>query len=885
MSKVYSLQQQIRACRHFIVPFLVLSFSCSSPDTLRQNFIDPPLSIKSRPLWFWNQPLSHGQTLKVMTESKEAGYAGLGIVPSYGMTPEYMTPGFLEQYHYALDVADSLGLKLYLYDEFYFPSGMAGGNLVKKYPEAVSKRLDMEEFLVKGNREVDHPLPAGLFLGAVCMDTVTLQRIDLTGSVIEKRLRTTLPLGAWRVMIFTLNPDKSSDRYHCDYLSPEAVGRFVELTYEKFFAAFPQHFGTTIDYAFYDEPCLRWVEGGRTWTGDFNEKFKAGYGFNPITLYPSLWYNIGPETEASRNLLLGFRAELYARGFPKVLNDWCNAHGIQLTGHVDQEEILNPVAICGDLVKAFKYQDIPAVDQIFFYRRSELIYKVISSAASNYDRPLVATECYGAMGKLNVETLYKEAMDQFARGINLMEPHAVWYNDTVDIPQDLSPGSKKFGSELPAFNEYIGRLQCLLQGGSRVAEIGVLYPIASLQGCYHFGPGDPGVGGVIPWEADYLDVGRMLTSEIRCDFTFIHPEILDEKCNIRENLIQLDNAADRQDYRVFILPGSTTIHLSNLRKIKDFYDAGGKVIATSTLPVRSAEPGKDAEVRQLVESMFGKEAFERSGMIRVTASSQSNTGGNLPAYMVDGRQETSWKPSQDDRTNAVAEIWMGGERDISGISLATPANGSLRCRILILDDSGRTIASSGLVGLTGTKDSGADTTINIKADGAAAVKIIQEAGSKEMAISEVGILDPQGAPILNGLRSYCMNSNQAGGKAFFVPVPDAGTLEGVLDEAGLERDVRFVSAGDLRNGSLACIHKKLNNRDVYFIANSSDQEVNTEVLLKGTPTLEIWNPRTGMISPLESGIETLNGSTFTRVRLNLGPVESVFWVSTENSGF
>ena len=36
------------------------------------------------------------------------------------------------------------------------------------------------------------------------------------------------------------------------------------------------------------------------------------------------------------------------------------------------------------------------------------------------------TECYGGINDMPVVNLYKEAMDQFAKGINVMVPHAVW---------------------------------------------------------------------------------------------------------------------------------------------------------------------------------------------------------------------------------------------------------------------------------------------------------------------------------------------------------------------------------------------------------------------------------------------------------------------------
>ena len=84
--------------------------------------------------------------------------------------------------------------------------------------------------------------------------------------------------------------------------------------------------------------------------------------------------------------------------------------------------------------------------------------------------------------------LYKEAMDQFAKGINLMVPHAVWY----DPAEDHLPAGPVAGARRPTPRSCrrttgtSARLQRLLQGGRHVADIGVLYPIATLQAGYHF---------------------------------------------------------------------------------------------------------------------------------------------------------------------------------------------------------------------------------------------------------------------------------------------------------------------------------------------------------------------------------------------------------------
>jgi hypothetical protein len=197
-------------------------------------------------------------------------------------------------------------------------------------------------------------------------------------------------------------------------------------------------------------------------------------------------------------------------------------------------------------------------------------------------------------------------MDQFAKGINTMVPHAVWYDPaTIVFRPDLSPGAPKYGPELPAYNQYIGRLQRLLQGGRHVADIGVLYPIATLQAGSWFGPGNPYEGCVAIPEADYMQVGEMLSTGVRRDFTFVHPEVLEERCAVDGATITLNNKVNHERWRAFIIPGSRCINVATLRRIKQFYDQGGTVIATTRLPDCAAEPGADAEVRQLVTDIFG----------------------------------------------------------------------------------------------------------------------------------------------------------------------------------------------------------------------------------------------------------------------------------------
>jgi hypothetical protein len=103
---------------------------------LRQDFADPPAEWKTRPLWFWNAPPTKAETHAIMEGCKTSGHQGFGILPTEQMPLEFMSPVYLDRYEEAVEKAAELGMRMCLYDEFWFPSGGAGGQLAKKYPSA-----------------------------------------------------------------------------------------------------------------------------------------------------------------------------------------------------------------------------------------------------------------------------------------------------------------------------------------------------------------------------------------------------------------------------------------------------------------------------------------------------------------------------------------------------------------------------------------------------------------------------------------------------------------------------------------------------------------------------------------------------------------------------
>jgi hypothetical protein len=391
-----------------------------------------------------------------------------------------------------------------------------------------------------------------------------------------------------------------------DYLDASAMDAFISMSYQKVYDHVGEFFGKQIKFSFWDEPAMHPIDG-RMWTPSYNKNFEKAYGYSPMKYYPALWYNIGPQTAAARNALWGFRAHLFSENFVGRIEAFCEAHGMKAGGHWDQEEVVNPVPVNGDFIKLFEHEGVPGVDDIYFLGRSNPGYKIVTSAASNWDKPVVFAETYAAYGGVDEKTAYRVAMDQHAMGVNLQ----------------VTSGGLWRAAFAPQLNRFLGRMGYLLQHGRHVADVAVLYPIASLQTAFKFDGGQNNQsggeirkasvdavvsareGGITPPEIDYQDIGEALFHGMRVDYTYLHPEVLVSKCTVEDKRLVLNNKEDREEYRVLFVPGGDTLSVAAAAKIKEFYDKGGVVIATHQLPMKSAEFGKDKEIQKMVADVFG----------------------------------------------------------------------------------------------------------------------------------------------------------------------------------------------------------------------------------------------------------------------------------------
>ena len=289
-------------------------------------------------------------------------------------------------------------------------------------------------------------------------------------------------------------------------------------------------------------------------------------------------------------------------------------------GHPPENYSPNSVVANGDILKYYRHVQIPLLDAIFFYGRGLNGFKQISSAADRGDKPVVGAELCGAFpADMDSLTLYRVALEAMVRGVSFVVPHGMWYTtdaDKIRIPPLIAPENPLLRDALPNYSACVGRSCLILQGGRRVSDIALLWPITAIQAETYINrdanSGLP-VANWLPEHVNHHVLSDLLTNKLRRDFTFVHPEDLcNGKITAAGSELVLNNETNIQHYKVLLMPGGDVISAETMKAIKQYYDNGGKVVATSSLPKRAAEFGRDEEVVRLVTEMFGIDPSQES---------------------------------------------------------------------------------------------------------------------------------------------------------------------------------------------------------------------------------------------------------------------------------
>jgi len=119
-----------------------------------------------------------------------------------------------------------------------------------------------------------------------------------------------------------------------DILNPQAVACFIRHVYQRYYDEFGRHFGKTVKR--FSPMSLRcWPEArNAAWSreppGSLNRQHLPGLRFHGASA--ALWYNDEPKAARYRKDYDRALAARLEETFYRPISEWCEAHGISLTG-------------------------------------------------------------------------------------------------------------------------------------------------------------------------------------------------------------------------------------------------------------------------------------------------------------------------------------------------------------------------------------------------------------------------------------------------------------------------------------------------------------------------------------------------------------------------
>lgn len=509
-------------------------------DRLIYEFEHPAEEFSPIPFWFWNDTLSECEISRQIHAFKEKGVDGFVIHPRIGLDPEisYMGERWLYFVRYAVELAASLNMKVILYDEAMYPSGSCGGQVVAENPNFCAKGLRMADSCILGEREK------------------LIAKVDWKGS--ERYFILTPTRGVIRGTYYGQDSNEPDAPPAADLLNPDSVATFILLTHEKYYSALSDHFGKTVIAVFTDEPNLQGVRGLKgllSWTDDFLADFCA-LGYTEADL-PALF---DPESENAERIREDYERALFARmnrTYYGQLAAWCKAHGVELTGHPAKSDdiyLLSHFGIpCQDIVWRHLFPGEPTN----INGAHSTMGKCASDSARHRRKRRNGNECFGVCGHRDDPYAFDRADMKwyidwlFARGCNLIIPHAFYYSIRGPRRDERPPQvgmHSSFWNEYREISDYVKRCCSINTDSVNVTDVAILCA-----------------------ERNLPDLPARALYENQIEFNYLERTLLGE-VDLKDGMAQI--AA--QNYRVIITDG--VLDDASRSFLDAFRAAGGTVL-------------------------------------------------------------------------------------------------------------------------------------------------------------------------------------------------------------------------------------------------------------------------------------------------------------------
>ena len=570
----------------------------NDPVLSEELFRNPGSEYRGAPFWAWNCELEQDELLWQLDVLKKMGLGGAHMHVRTGMATPYLSDAHMALIRACVEKCRDENMLAWLYDEDRWPSGAAGGLvtrdcqyrarhlLMTMHPYGETQAQEEITFTCARSGRSNN----GRLIG--CYDVV-LDENDCLQSAEPIAPEDAARGRKWYAYVET---DPSSpwfnNQTYVNTLDPQAIRRFIEVTYERYLKAVGQDFGSVVPAIFTDEPqfsrkeTLAFAQEDRDvmlpWADDVPETFRQAYGEDLVAHLPELlWELPGGERSLIRYHYHDHIAERFAQAFADQCGQWCGEHNLMLTGHMMEEPTLqSQTAALGEAMRSYRSFQLPGIDMLD--ARFELTTaKQAQSAVHQYGRPGMLSELYGVTGwdfDLRGHKLHGDW--QAALGVTVRVHHLSWVSMKGEAKRDY-PASMSYQSpwwtDYHVVEDHFARVNTALTRGRPLVRVGVIHPVESYW--LHWGPSEQTHGVRKQLDDQFQSLTDWLLKG-SIDFDFISESLLPGLCETASAPLRVGEMA----YDVIVVPGCETLRSTTLDRLEGFLAAGGRLLFLGNAP-------------------------------------------------------------------------------------------------------------------------------------------------------------------------------------------------------------------------------------------------------------------------------------------------------------
>ena len=262
-----------------------------------------------------------------------------------------------------------------------------------------------------------------------------------------------------------------------DLTNPDVTKKFIELTHEAYKEKLGESFKKLAPFVFTDEPFIRNMPFTETLKKEFLKRTGEELDFDKIKNRDDVEFNLRYHDVCSA---------VFAENYFEPIKKWCNDNGMMSTGHLNGEHDTLGFAYYGHhyAMRLLRLMDVPGIDVIWgqIVPDKECLFfpRLASSAAMQTGCGLALSESLSVYGSMSFEQIRYCVGYQFVRGINIINPMLLMYDDTgyYSIRQRPAFSVNLPGAEyVKEFNTYLASLQYIMQNGTPDTNAALYMPV------------------------------------------------------------------------------------------------------------------------------------------------------------------------------------------------------------------------------------------------------------------------------------------------------------------------------------------------------------------------------------------------------------------------